>query len=31
MHPLPNYARAVIEDSKLVRYALNPENERGAA
>jgi hypothetical protein len=29
MHLLPNYARAVIEDSKLVRDALNSENERG--
>ena len=29
MTPLPNCERAVIEDSKLVRYALNPHNERG--
>jgi len=29
MTPLPNAARAVIEDSKLVRYALNPHSERG--
>ena len=26
---LPNYERAVIEESKLVRYALNPQSERG--
>jgi hypothetical protein len=26
---LPNYASAVIEDSKLVSYALNPHSERG--
>ena len=26
---LPNYASAVIEDSKLVSYALNPRSERG--
>ena len=29
MHPLPNYDRALIEDSKLVDYALNPQSERG--
>lgn len=29
MTPLPNYERAVIEDSKLLRYALNPHSERG--
>ena len=29
MTPLPNAARAIIEDSKLVRYALNPHSERG--
>ena len=29
MPPLPNCAGAVIEDSKLVRYALNPHSERG--
>ena len=29
MTPLPNSERAVIEDSKLVRYALNPHSERG--
>lgn len=27
--PLPNYVAAVIEDSKLVSYALNPQCERG--
>ncbi len=26
---LPNCERAIIEDSKLVDYALSPENERG--
>jgi hypothetical protein len=26
---LPNYGAAVIEDSKLVGYALNPQSERG--
>jgi len=29
MNQLPNYEPAVIEDSKLVDYALNPNNERG--
>jgi hypothetical protein len=29
MIPLPNCEQAVIEDSKLVRYALNPDSERG--
>jgi hypothetical protein len=29
VNPLPNYAQAVIEDSKLADYALNPESERG--
>jgi len=29
MTPLPNCEQAVIEDSKLVRYALNPHSERG--
>ena len=29
MTPPPNGERAVIEDSKLVRYALNPHSERG--
>jgi hypothetical protein len=29
MTPLPHGERAVIEDSKLVGYALNPHNERG--
>ena len=29
MTPLPNYECAVIEDSKSVRYALNPHSERG--
>ena len=29
MTPLPNCERAVIEDGKLVRYALNPHSERG--
>ena len=29
MNPLPNYEGAVIEDSKLVSYALNPQSERG--
>jgi len=27
--PLPNYQQAVIEESKLVGYALNPASERG--
>lgn len=27
--PLPNCQRAIVEDSKLVEYALNPESERG--
>ena len=29
MYPLPNHEQAVIEDSKLVSYALNPQSERG--
>jgi hypothetical protein len=29
MNLLPNYTIAIIEESKLVEYALNPENERG--
>lgn len=29
MNPLPNCERALIEESKLVEYALNPQNERG--
>ena len=29
MNPLPNWERAIIEDSKLVEYALNPQSERG--
>lgn len=29
MNTLPNYEFAVIEDSKLVGYALNPQKERG--
>ena len=29
MIPLPHCEQAVIEDSKLVRYALNPDSERG--
>ena len=29
MNLLPNYYQAYIEESKLVEYALNPENERG--
>jgi hypothetical protein len=29
MNPLPNYAEAVIEDSKFVSYALNPLSDRG--
>jgi hypothetical protein len=29
MNPLPNYEEAVIEDSKLVSYALNPQSELG--
>ena len=29
MTPLPHGERAVIEDSKLVGYALNPHSERG--
>lgn len=28
-NPLPNHQDALIEDSKLVSYALNPYNERG--
>jgi hypothetical protein len=28
-HPLPNCVGAIIEDSKLVDYALSPESERG--
>jgi hypothetical protein len=27
--PLPNCQRTIIEDSKLLEYALSPENERG--
>lgn len=29
MSHLPNYAQAIIEDSKLLEYALSPESERG--
>ena len=29
MNLLPNHERAIIEDSKLMRYVLNPQNERG--
>jgi filamentous hemagglutinin len=29
MNSLPNCEHALIEDSKLVEYALNPHNERG--
>jgi hypothetical protein len=29
MHPLPNSAQAVIEDSTFVNYALNPQSDRG--
>jgi Domain of unknown function (DUF6883) len=29
VEPLPNYGAAVIEDSKLVSYALNLQSERG--
>jgi hypothetical protein len=29
MTPLPHAERAVIEDSKLLGYALNPHSERG--
>ena len=29
MNLLPNHEHAVIEDSKLIHYALNPQNERG--
>ena len=29
MTPLPQGERAVIEDSNLVGYALNPHSERG--
>ena len=29
MTPLPHCEHAIIEDSKLVRYALNPRSERG--
>jgi hypothetical protein len=29
MNPLPGCERAVIEESKLVEYALNPHSERG--
>src|SRR5215813_2297316 len=29
VEPLPHYGAAVIEDSKLVSYALNPQSERG--
>ncbi len=26
---LPNHEQAIIEDSKLIHYALNPQSERG--
>jgi hypothetical protein len=29
MHPLPNWEEAVIEDSKFVSYALDPQSGRG--
>ena len=29
MNPLPNYEEAVIEDSKFMSYALNPQSDRG--
>ena len=29
MNLLPNHEHAVIEDSKSIHYALNPQNERG--
>ena len=29
MNLLPNHEHAVIEDSKLIHYALNSQNERG--
>ena len=29
MNLLPNHERAIIENSKLIHYALNPQNERG--
>ena len=29
MNLLPNHERAIIEDSKLIHYALNPQHERG--
>ena len=29
MMPLLNYKRAIIDEGKLVRYALNPNSERG--
>ena len=29
MNLLPNHEQAVIEDSKLIHYALNPQNELG--
>jgi hypothetical protein len=29
MNPLTNYAQAVIEDSKFVSHALNPQSDRG--
>ena len=29
VNPLPGYEHAVIEDSKLLDYALNPQSERG--
>ena len=29
MNLLPNHEHAIIEDSKLIHYALNPQNELG--
>ena len=29
MNLLPNHEHAIIEDSKLIHYALNPQHERG--
>ena len=29
MNLLPNHEHAIIEDGKLIHYALNPRNERG--
>jgi filamentous hemagglutinin len=29
VNPLPHYEKAVIEDDKLVSYALDPQSERG--